>query len=81
MKITATAASRSLMDHLPFRKLYRREGWKSFSEQGTDELWEREERVMRIYVNSPGGRRVWKNSSSFSTPFVEYVESQLIDPE
>jgi hypothetical protein len=46
-----------------------------------NELWEREERVMRVYVNSPGGHRVWSNSPPVSEPFVEYVESQLMNPE
>jgi hypothetical protein len=45
------------------------------------ELWEREERVLRNFVNSPGGRRVWENGPDCSKPFVEFVESQLINPE
>jgi hypothetical protein len=45
------------------------------------ELWEREERVLRNFVNSPGGRRVWENSPNCSEPFVDFVEAHLIDPE
>ena len=45
-----------------------------------EELWEREERVMRMYINSPAVLRVWRNTPGVSKPFFEYVESQLVNP-
>jgi len=45
-----------------------------------DELWEREQQVIRDWVNTPGGRIAWQRKrSQVSRPFREYVESELLD--
>ena len=44
-----------------------------------DELWERENAVIRAWVNTPGGRIAWERKrSQVSRPFREYVESRLL---
>ena len=44
------------------------------------ELWEREQAVIRAWINRPGGRTAWKGKrSQVSQPFREYVESNLLD--
>ena len=44
------------------------------------ELWEREQEVIRTWVNRPGGRIAWEQKrSQVSKPFREYVETNLRD--
>ena len=44
------------------------------------ELWEREQEVIRTWVNRPGGRIAWEQKrSQVSKPFREYVEANLRD--
>ena len=45
-----------------------------------DELWDREQEVIRAWVNEPGGRIAWQRKrSQVSQPFREYVEAHLLD--
>ena len=45
-----------------------------------EELWEREQVVIRDWVNTPGGRVAWERKrSQVSRPFREFVESHLLD--
>jgi hypothetical protein len=44
------------------------------------ELWEREQEVIRAWVNRPGGSIEWEQKrSQVSKPFREYVEANLRD--
>ncbi len=44
------------------------------------ELWEREQEVIRAWINRPGGRTAWQlKRSQVSRPFREHVESSLLD--
>ena len=44
------------------------------------ELWDREQEVIRAWVNRPGGRIAWEQKrSQVSKPFREYVEANLRD--
>ena len=45
-----------------------------------DELWEREQEVIRAWVNEPGGRIAWQRKrSQVSRPFRDYVEEHLLE--
>lgn len=43
------------------------------------ELWDREQEVLRAWVQTPGGRIAWQQKrSQVSQPFREHVESRLL---
>ena len=45
-----------------------------------DELWQREQEVIRFWVNRPGGKIAWKRKRSQVTlSFRDYVEAHLLD--
>ena len=45
-----------------------------------DELWDREQEVIRAWVNEPGGRTAWQRKRSQVTrQFREHVEAHLLD--
>ena len=44
------------------------------------ELWEREQAVIRAWINRPGGRIAWQGKRfQVSKPFREFVESHLLE--
>ncbi len=45
-----------------------------------DELWDREQEVIRAWLNEPGGRIAWQRKrSQITRPFREYVEAHFLD--
>ena len=43
-----------------------------------DEIWDREVKVLRFYLQRPGGRAMWRGTRTlFSTSFSQFVDSEL----
>ena len=54
--------------------------WSHRNKLMPPELWDREQEVIRAWVNQPGGRIAWERKrSQLSRPFREHVEANLLE--
>ena len=53
--------------------------WSHRSKVLPQELWAREQEILKVWANTPGGRIAWQGAF-VSKPFREYVEAHLLEP-
>ena len=52
--------------------------WNQRSGLLQDEIWDREVKVLRFYLQTPGGRAMWQDTRSlFSASFSQFVDAEL----